>query len=163
MMRGTKPKPTVQKELEGNPGKRPINDSEPEPPELDATETPPAEVAESKRATAEWLRLYPMMRRIRMVTEADRSALMALCLEWARYLDATEKARAGMIVRTKTGYPMVNPYISIATKALAGCLKLWPELGLTPSSRSRLHADGPSPDGDEFSEFDDDPPTVTEH
>ena len=30
-MRGRKPKPTDQKRLEGNPGKRQLNDQEPEP------------------------------------------------------------------------------------------------------------------------------------
>ena len=29
--RGRKPKPTAIKELEGNPGKRPLNDAEPKP------------------------------------------------------------------------------------------------------------------------------------
>jgi len=52
---------------------------------------------------------------------------------------------------------MPNPYLSIATRALAGCNKLWPELGLTPSSRSRVKADGAGPDGDAFSMFDDVP------
>lgn len=30
--RGRKPKPTALKELEGNPGKRTLNDKEPKPP-----------------------------------------------------------------------------------------------------------------------------------
>lgn len=161
-MRGRKPNPTRQRELEGNPGRRPFNDAEPTPPALSDVETPPPELDDNARAVAEWHRLYPMLRRIRMITEADRTALVALCLEWARYLDASAKARAGMIIKTKTGYPMINPYLHIATKALSGCMKLWPELGLTPSSRSRVHVDGPGPDGDEFSEFDE-PLAATEH
>jgi phage terminase small subunit len=47
---------------------------------------------------------------------------------------------------------MPNPYLAIATKALAGCTRLWPELGLTPSSRSRVQV--PVGDDDPFSEFD---------
>jgi hypothetical protein len=32
-MRGRKPKPTFLKVLDGNPGKRPLNDQEPRPPQ----------------------------------------------------------------------------------------------------------------------------------
>jgi len=157
-MRGRKPKPTAQRRLEGNPGKRPLNTAEatmPVPP--DAFDDPPPAIGVNPYALAEWRRLAPILRRVRLVTEADRSALMALCVEWARYLDATaEVARLGMVVKAPSGYPMPNPYLSIATKALMGCMKLWPELGLTPSSRSRVQVAGagPGPDGDAFSEFD---------
>ncbi len=161
-----------------------MNDLEPQPPPLGAElaavaapgvaleapgalleleAPPPPELADVPGAVDEWRRLYPMLRTVRMITEADRAALLALCLEWARYLEASENARGAMILKTKTGYPMVNPWQGVASKALAACLKLWPELGLTPSSRSRLHVEGPGPEGDDFSEFDDDPPAATEH
>lgn len=160
-MRGRKPKPSAQRVLEGNPGKRAINADEPEPPPVGPTfDTPPAELDAQIVATAEWVRLAPMLRAARQVTEADRGALIALCLEWGRYIDATRAVqKLGLVVKAPSGYPMTNPYLSIATKALAGCNKLWPELGLTPSSRSRVKtADGPGPDGDAFSEFDSPPP-----
>jgi P27 family predicted phage terminase small subunit len=165
-MRGTKPKSTAQKRLEGNPGKRALNEREPQPPGLDASfDAPPPELEGRPVALTEWARLVPMLRRCRQITEADRSALIAVCLEWARYLDATSKVTA-MVITTQTGYPMPNPYLSIATKALTGCTRLWAELGLTPSSRSRVVVDGPGPAGDAFSEFDAPPPLAarpTEH
>lgn len=158
-MRGRKPKPTAQRMLEGNPGKRAINAAEPDPPPLVAEEVPPAELEGHVIALAEWTRLAPLLRACRQITEADRSALIALCLEWSRYIDATQKVRQlGLVVKAPSGYPIQNPYLSIATKALAGCNKLWPELGLTPSSRSRVQVEGPGPDGDVFSEFDAAPP-----
>jgi phage terminase small subunit len=49
---------------------------------------------------------------------------------------------------------MTNPYLVIATKALAGCNKLWPELGLTPSSRTRVKTSPLSPADDPFAQFD---------
>ncbi len=162
-MRGRKPKPTARKLLDGNPGKRALNANEPQQPPAGASfDVPPPELADQQLATAEWLRLAPLLRRARQVTEADRSALVAVCLEWARYILATrEIAKHGLIVKAPSGYPMQNPYLPIATKALAGCNKLWPELGLTPSSRSRVSAEGPGPGGDEFSEFDHQPETQT--
>jgi P27 family predicted phage terminase small subunit len=117
-----------------------------------------------KRAADEWQRLAPMLRKVRIVTDADRSALLALCLEWSRYLTATEKVAAeGMMTKAPSGYPIPSPYLSIATRALHGCTRLWSELGLTPSSRTRVApaqpgAAGVSADGDAFAEFDE-PPT----
>jgi P27 family predicted phage terminase small subunit len=154
-VRGRKPKTTGARKLSGNAGKRPLNKTEPQPPAPDADtfDTPPSELAGQTLAAAEWRRLAPMLRRIRQVTDADRSALVALCLEWGRYIEATQKTLLmGLVVKAPSGYPMTNPYISIATKALAGCARLWPELGLTPSSRSRVKTDQP-PDDDPFAEF----------
>jgi P27 family predicted phage terminase small subunit len=154
-VRGRKPKPTAQRALEGNPGKRPLNLDEPahEPP-TDAFDQPPPEL--TGQAAVEWRRLAPLLRRSRQVGEVDRGALMALCIEWARYLDAIPKAQP-LIVRAPSGYPMPNPYLSIAKRALDECRALWPELGLTPSSRARVKTEltGPGPGGDSFSEFDD--------
>jgi P27 family predicted phage terminase small subunit len=156
-MRGRKPKPTAQRELEGNPGHRALNADEPQLPRVDASlDTPPPELDGHADAIAEWTRLAPMLRKARHITQADRGALIALCLEWSRYLDATRQvAKLGLVVKAPSGYPMTNPFLSIATRALAGCNKLWPELGLTPSSRSRVHTSDTVPlAGDAFSEFD---------
>ena len=154
-MRGRKPKPTHQRVLEGNRGKRALNRHEPDLPEA-ALEVPDeikvAMPAIAIRAEAEWRRLAPILHARRALTTADRSALIALCLEWARYLDATEKTTA-LVVTTKSGYPMPNPYLSVAAKAFTACARLWPELGLTPSSRSRVTVEG-APAGDPFAEFD---------
>jgi len=165
-MRGRKPHPTWRKELEGYPGKRGANPNEPKPPTTDEAFTaPPAELTDHPLALAEWMRLAPMLAKARQITDADRAALLALCLEWARYLDATAKAKtSGLVVQTPNGYPIPNPYLSIATKALAGCQRLWPELGLTPSSRTRVGM-VPAAADDPFTEFDKPPmirpPTTT--
>lgn len=164
-MRGRKPKPTHQRALEGNRGKRPLNRREPELPVAAADAAPPDELnvampGIAARAQAEWRRLAPILLARRALTTADRSALIALCLEWARYLDATEKTTA-LVVTTKSGYPMLNPYLIVASKAFAACARLWPELGLTPSSRSRVQIEG-APAGDPFAEFDAPPPARTD-
>jgi P27 family predicted phage terminase small subunit len=161
-MRGTKPKPTVVRALTGNAGKRPINNQEPDPPSTDLATTP-RELEKNADAIREWRRLAPMLQTIRQVTEADRAALLALCLEWSRYLEAGRQATPRILKASRSGYQMPNPWLAIQRQALSACLKLWPELGLTPSSRSRVKmSDGPSaPGGDAFSEFDE--PTTTAH
>lgn len=154
-MRGRKPLPTWRKQLASYPGKRGVNVDEPKPPTTDtAFLDPPPELADHPLALKEWARLAPMLAKARQITDADRAALLALCLEWSRYLEATAKVKtSGMVVTTPNGYPIQNPYLPIATKALSGCNKLWPELGLTPSSRSRVSVVR-SEEDDPFTEFD---------
>ena len=161
-MRGRKPKPTSQRRLDGNPGHRPLNVNEPTAPALDDSfDTPPAELSTSPKAQDEWRRLAPTLRRTKHVSVTDRTALVAVCLEWGRYLDAMDRVRiGGMVLTTPQGYPMTNPYLTIATKALAACTKLWPELGLTPSSRSRITTTGVASADDPFAEFDQPPPPL---
>jgi P27 family predicted phage terminase small subunit len=113
----------------------------------------PAALRAFPLAIAEWRRVSEMLRKARAITEADQAALMALCLEWSRYLEAMAKiAASGMVILSPSGYPMQNPYLPIATKALAACTRLWPELGMTPSARTRVVA--PPGDDDPFAAFD---------
>lgn len=49
--RGRKPKPIAIKELEGNPGKRPLNDAEPKP----VRKAPPCPKWLEPEAKKEWL------------------------------------------------------------------------------------------------------------
>jgi len=141
IMRGRKPKSKVLRELSGNAGHRSHNDREPEPPPMPGDEVPPL-LMDNPIAIAEWVRLVPMLRRVRQITEADRSALIALCLEWNRYLTVEASAPRN--------------------QALQACIKLWAEIGLTPSSRARVRTnETAAPGGDSFSEFDEDPPKAT--
>jgi P27 family predicted phage terminase small subunit len=139
---GRRPQPTALKLLRGNPGKRPLNQNEPQPePVGESFDVPPAALDGDAVAAAEWARLAPMLRRAGMVTEAERTSLVALCQQWSRYLKAQGNVmQVGMVVMGKNGQPFVNPYLGVADKALTHCCKLWSELGLTPSSRSRISA-----------------------
>ena len=154
-MRGRKPLPTAQRRLTGNAGRRPINDREPVLPAPDTSfDEPPPPVAQFPRAAAYWREVAPMLRQSRQITEGDRATLIALCIEWGRYLDAMDKSTTvGMLFRTASGYPMPNPYYPVAASALKACIKLWPELGLTPSSRARVRVPE-APTDDPFAEFD---------
>jgi len=160
-VRGRKPIPSAKRRLDGHPGHHPRNPHEPTLPPL-APEPPPAapepdadvpeELRAHPRAVAEWRRVSGLLLQAGALSDADRAALTALCLEWSRYLEAMAAvAKSGMIILSPSGYPLQNPYVAIATKALQACCRLWPELGMTPSSRTRIHA--PAAD-DAFAEFD---------
>lgn len=155
-MRGRKPKPSALRALEGNPGHRAMNADEPQLRDLADYATPPAELDGLPVAQAEWRRLSPLLHQAGAISEGDRTALLALCVEWDRYVEARAKAYP-RVVKAPSGYAMPNPWLAIQSRALAACLKLWPELGLTPSSRSRVKATGVGTDN-EFAEFLDEAP-----
>jgi len=149
-MRGRKPKPTALKLLDGNPGKRPLNEREPlmlqglpEPPEwLDA------------EARAEWDRIVPELAEMGLLSRADRPALTAYCTAWSRWVEAEAMVKKlGTIVKSpEKGFPMKSPYLSIADQSLETMRKLMVEFGLTPSSRSRIKVPG-NDAADEFDRF----------
>ena len=141
---GRKAKPTALKKLQGNPGKRPLNDREPAPATPGLPECPPHLAGE---AAAEWVRVAAQMPP-GWVGQTDRAALAAYCLAWGQHVESTLlMAKHGLVVKSPSGYPIQSPYLSISKKALADCVRYAAELGFTPSSRSRIQADPPVPDG----------------
>jgi P27 family predicted phage terminase small subunit len=124
--------------LRGNPGKRPINANEPKIARADPSfDEPPPELNGDPGASAEWRRVAPLLRAAGLVSATERAALTALCQQWSRYLAAHRQVmELGMCIEAKAG-PVPNPYLLVADRALAHCQRLWSELGLTPSGRSR--------------------------
>lgn len=134
-MRGRKPKPTRLKLIDGNPGKRPINGREPQPPS--AQPTCPAHLNPS--AKAEWKRLARDLNRIGLLTLIDRAALAAYCQSYGRWVEAERKLKeTPLLLKTPAGYVQHSPWLTIANKERELMAKYMAELGLTPSARSRL-------------------------
>ena len=133
-MRGRKPKPTRLKLLDGNPGKRPIG-REPQPPQ--SQPSCPAHLSPS--AKAEWKRLAKSLNKVGMLTQADRAALAAYCQCYGRWVEAERKLKeTPTLLKTPAGYVQQSPWLSISNKQLELMGKYMAELGLTPSSRTRL-------------------------
>jgi P27 family predicted phage terminase small subunit len=79
--------------------------------------------------------------RMRVMTEYDVDALAVYSVNFVRWKGATAKVREmGMIVKSPKGYPIQNPFLSIANKSQAEMLRILTEFGLTPSSRTRVHS-----------------------
>ena len=105
-MRGRRPVPTRMKVLTGNPGKRPLNEHEPQP-EPTIPDCPPQL---GPIAREEWDRLIGELASLRMVTALDRSALAAYCNAYGLWAEATEAIQKyGTMVKSPTGYPMQSP------------------------------------------------------
>ena len=134
-MRGRRPKPTRLKVLTGNPGKRPLNASEPKPdvavPECPVELGPPAR--------QEWDRMVGELAPLRLLTHLDRAALAAYCGAFALWAEATQAIQKyGAMVKSPTGYPIQSPYVSIANRQAEIMMRIASEFGLTPASRSRI-------------------------
>ena len=135
--RGRKPTPTAIKELEGNPGKRPLNDAEPKP-QKKAPACPKWLDAEAKK---EWRRLAKNMEAMGVLTEVDMAAFAGYCQAYARWKQAEERITdRGLVMRTPSGYAQQVPYISIAQQYLRLMNQFAEQFGLTPAARSRIIA-----------------------
>jgi len=135
-MSGRKPKPTVLKILEGNPGKRPLNDNEPTPD----IEIPncPHYIRKDRTAKREWDRIVPQLYDLGLLTNVDRSILELYCVNYSLFVWATEDIREnGHIAKTRGG-DKANPAVAIAREAAKIIKACAVEFGLTPSSRSRI-------------------------
>lgn len=151
MPAGRRPKPTIVKSLAGNPGKRPLNKSE---PEFTPGATCPKHL--DKVAKAEWKRVSDDLTTSGLLTSVDRAALAAYCDAYSRWVQATTALQTqGLVITSpKSGYAMPNPYVSIANTSLTLMHKFASEFGFTPSSRSRLSIPGkPQQNTDAFTRF----------
>jgi P27 family predicted phage terminase small subunit len=143
-MRGRKPNPTHLKLVKGNPGKRPINESEPKP----RRERPSAPAHVSDKARETWGYVTAMLDSMGVLTKADVVALEMLCEAYADYLSA----RAELKAFGKNYYETVNQTGGVMHRAHPAVavmqdadrrIKAWlAEFGMTPSARSRVKADG---------------------
>ncbi|GIV86619.1 MAG: terminase [Chloroflexus sp.] len=135
-MRGRKPKPTALKILAGNPGRRPLNDAEPQFAAGDALK-PPAHL--DRTAKLEWRRVIRELSAAGLVKTVDRSALAAYCQAYSQWVKATKELRDSPLTLTSpSGYVYPNPMLGIQKRALETMHKFMTEFGMTPSSRSRV-------------------------
>ena len=133
---GRPPKPTALKRLEGNPGKRPLNDQEPRFAEL-PTKTPPKWL--DTIARREWRRVYDELVRNGLLTKCDSAALEAYCDAYSTMVRAgTVLNVKDFIFKTNTGYIAQLPHVNIKNQAASLVRQFCQEFGMTPSSRSRL-------------------------
>ena len=139
--RGRKPKSTALKRLQGNPGKRPLNEHEPQP---DASMPAPPEHLNSV-AIAEWGRMAGELNRIGLLTQVDRAAFAAYCAAYSTWVHAelqmarlAEDGGNPFLITTEKGNQIQNPIVGVRNKALDLMHKFMVEFGLTPSSRTRV-------------------------
>lgn len=137
-IRGPKPKPTAIKILEGNPGKRPLNNKEPQPKQ-GIPECPEWLEPEAKKV---WERLAIELAQMGTLTTVDREVFASFCQSYARWKEAEEFLTLhGTIMRTQSGYIQQLPQVSIAQTYMKRMNESGSLLGLNASARSRIIVD----------------------
>lgn len=145
-MAGRKPIPTELKILRGNPGRRPLPENEPVPPEGEIR--CPREL--KGRARRFWKKHEPILKAMGVLTTADVGMLAELCETENEYWTAREDVRErGIEIEVtrydrKTGAAFYvtedNPSVRIASDAGKRLKALMAEFGMSPSSRTRVKA-----------------------
>jgi P27 family predicted phage terminase small subunit len=135
-MRGRRPKPTALKELEGNPGKRPLSRREPKPKgDLYAA---PEWMTDSQREG--WAAYAITHAPYGLLKQLDRSVLAIWVVAEDLHREAAEKiAQYGLLTKSpNAGLPLQSPYLAILNKQAQIMLKAGAELGFSPASRTRV-------------------------
>lgn len=138
--RGPAPKPTALKILQGNPGKRKLNASEPQPKEG----IPRCPAWLDEEAKIAWKRIVPQLHDMGVLTMIDADALANYCDTWSRWKRAVLFLQKNGDVYTikddegKVKYIQQLPQVAIARNLLAVLNRYQQEFGLTPAARSRL-------------------------
>lgn len=125
---GRPPKPTALKKAQGNPGKRPLSDPEPQP---DGEARCPLWLCDV--AKAEWKRLAPGLRKLGLLTAADQSSFAGYCMAFADW--------HALVVRTApdtTQQHLRRSIYAVRGDVLRAMLRAGAEFGLSPSSRTGL-------------------------
>ena len=144
---GAKPKPTRLKVLHGTVRKDRTNPHEPDV--KSAIPTCPREL--SPVAKREWKRVARELAGMGLLSKIDRAALAGYCQAWATWIEAQAALRKhGVIMKSPNGYPIQSPYFSIAAKSFEQMRLMLAEFGMSPSSRTRVHATPPPTEDDAF-------------
>jgi P27 family predicted phage terminase small subunit len=76
-----------------------------------------------------------------LLTETDRECLITWCIAAVYHAKAAQEVdRAGLIVKTKDGNLIQNPYLPIVNKQAMIMLRAGSEMGFSPSSRASIGA-----------------------
>lgn len=103
------------------------------------TKTPTIPKGLTKAAADEWKRVTRLLKTLGLVAELDRAALAVYCEAWATWQHAqAEIAKTGHVVKSPSGFPIINPWVSVANGAHKQMQSLLSEFGLSPAARSRI-------------------------
>ena len=150
MKRGPAPKPSRLKILAGNPGRRPLNEAEPEPQLVDSLE-PPIELDELEQRF--WSYYAGLLQRCRVLSEADVHALAAAAQWWSVYQRAMADLNGELTQSTKSNGEIAKPTVTIARQAFGQCWAIMQAFGLNPGDRSKLRALPPAEGHDPLDKY----------
>lgn len=134
--RGRKAKPTARKKAAGNPGKRALNDAEPDFG-LVTNVDPPEWITGYARDM--WLRVAPLLCRQKVLQATDLHNVEAFCVAYKNWRMAElHVSENGIVVEGATGGPIKNPALTVVNESARQFATFGAMLGLDPGSRARL-------------------------
>lgn len=141
-MKGRKPKPTALRLLQGKAGHRPVNTTEPKP--APGKPTCPREL--SPAARREWRYAVRELSAMGILARADRAVIAGYAQSLADYFENLAwYQQNGPVVTLRNDKGEVRwlqeaPQWRMAQKHLEKVRQFAAELGLSPSARTRIHA-----------------------
>lgn len=152
--RGGAAKPDALKKLQGNPGKRPLNNDAPKFPIFDKEDLPKPPSWLNTPAKKEWKRLVPILHQAGVLTQADTGTLAAYCQAFGEFIEATKLAKAkGYTTVTDKGNVIQRPEVGLANTAMKLMVSIAREFGMTPSSRNNISVEKVEDQQDPFVVF----------
>lgn len=159
-MAGRAPKPTNLKLVTGNPGKRAVNRSEPDPTYLQNLQAPDWLTADARQV---WDELAPRLARAKLLTEVDVDALAMGCVAIAQFRCAA-RTTGERLVRSKVDYDelgkprapkpdaggeYINPWLIAQSMSFKQAMAVFQQFGMSPAARTRIAI---NPQGDLFTD-----------
>lgn len=151
---GRRPKPTALKILEGNRGRRPLNENEPQP----RPTAPNCPDWLHPDAKTKWTETIAELEAMGTLASSDQGVIAGYCqsfARWQQYEQAIDVNGPVMTVSFVTGSGeevkslKPSPFVKMAKDSLASMRAFATLLGLDPSSRSRLKVTPNEGEGDE--------------
>ena len=125
--------------LKGNPGRRPLGSLVELPRAVKRMPRRPAWLQGKGRTL--WESLGPELLRVGLMSAMDAAVFAVLCQVWSDWRDArSAREREGDVIVTSTGYRAATAEYFIERQLRMDLIRLAGEFGMTPSSRSGLHA-----------------------
>jgi len=154
--KGRPKKPTELKILEGNRGKRPLPENEPKPAPITNQPDPPEWLNDPAKGM--WQRLFPILQRINLITEADLESYTMLCQSYGKWVEHEKDIADNGDYYTYTNKAgaeneVERPAVKLAHKAYERYKSLCTEFGLTAASRARIETKGADDDVEEMEEL----------
>lgn len=136
MGQGRRPKPTAQKKLAGNPGKRKLSEDEVQFDPLSGAE-PPAHMIDEV-AIQMWELLAPQLCAQKVLCITDLHNLEIFCESYSVYRAATREYAGLVTVMQESGVIKKNPALSARNEAISQINSVGALLGLSPADRTRI-------------------------
>lgn len=147
MARGRKPKPTEQKRLAGNPGKRALPEDELQFDPINSVEAPEHL---DELATQCWNTYAPLLCGQKVLCVTDLHNLEIFCNAYSGYRQSMLLAAGEITVYQDNGTIKKNPALSAANEFANQMKSFGALLGLSPADRTRIMAPKSKQDDNPF-------------